>query len=55
MYVNDQKTTVLVEFNRRGEISPYLNVIPKEGSEELKEEVSTVVEFPLRKKVTKPN
>jgi hypothetical protein len=53
--MNDRKTTALVEFNGRGEISPYLNVIPKEGSEELKEELSTVVEFPLRKKITKPN
>jgi len=50
--VNDRKITALVEFNRRGEISPYLNVIPKEGSEELKEDLSSVVEFPLKKKIT---
>jgi hypothetical protein len=29
-----------------------LNVIPKEGSKELNEELSTVVEFPLKKKIT---
>jgi hypothetical protein len=53
--MNDREPTALVEFNRRGEISPYLNVIPKEGSEELKEELFTVVEFPLKRKITKPN
>jgi len=52
--VDDRKITALVEFNRRGEISPYLNVISREGPEELKEELSTVVEFPLKKKITKP-
>jgi hypothetical protein len=35
--MNDQKVTALVEFNRRGEIPPYLNVILEEGLEELKE------------------
>ncbi|MGA2467433.1 MAG: hypothetical protein ABSH06_24205 [Thermodesulfobacteriota bacterium] len=45
----------MVEFNGRGEISPYLNVIPEEAPEELKEKLSSVVEFPLRKKITKPN
>jgi hypothetical protein len=53
--VNDRKTTALIEFNRRGEISPYLNVILKEGPEELKKELSFVVEFPLKKNLTKPN
>jgi len=33
--MNDQEILALVEFNRRGEISPYLNLILKEKSEEL--------------------
>jgi hypothetical protein len=50
--MNDRKTTALIEFNGRGEISPYLNVIPEVGPENLVEELSTVVEFPLKKKIT---
>jgi len=53
--VNGRKITALVEFIRRGEILFQLNVIPKEGSEELKEELSTVVGSPLKKRTTKPN
>jgi hypothetical protein len=53
--VNDRKISALVEFNGRGQISPYLNVIPEEGSEDLIEKLSTVVEFPLKKRIAKPN
>jgi hypothetical protein len=55
MKVNDRKITAQIEFNGRGEISPYLNIIPEVGPENLIEKLSTVVEFPLRKKITKSN
>jgi hypothetical protein len=47
--------TALIEFNGREEISPHLNVIPKVDPREMKEELSSAVEFPLKKKITKPN
>jgi len=46
--VNDRKITALAKFNGRRKILFYLNVIPKEGSEELKEKFSTVIEFPFK-------
>jgi hypothetical protein len=53
--MNERKITALFEINGRGKISPYLNIIPREGPEDLIEKISSAVEFPLKKKITKLN
>ncbi len=45
MSLSDRKVTALVEFNSRAEILLQLNVIQEKNLENLKEEITPLVEF----------
>ena len=49
--MNDQKIPVLIEFKEREKIPLYLNLILGEVLEELKEKLSSLVEFLQRRKL----